>query len=574
MNLSKSNYQIHFYFFLLIVIDYLISIICFGQIILEPGDLLDSQVVTDHIISNIYKGDTASLNYFLSGEIKWYYLEQLFYPTNILHYVLDDKLFYFTNAILKRLLAYYFFYLLAKSLCISKFNSALGGVLYTILLSYDQKMQMGIAMPFLPYILYLLLNKDTLSKKHYFILFLVGLNSSLIYDIFALFFLIPLSFLLNNKNKNFSIYLQIFSVIFISATLSNIHVVIGSILFDPIHREAITIISNAGLPYIKVFQNFFTYIGSKSLDSKSIEFIFDIPLFILSAATIILSLFSRQKNLKLLIFFIIFILIIRLITEPDIINNIFSDILHILKGYNFGRVIKIIPITFTLLFVLFIANLKYKNLKKFLYFTFFLSILSLQLKAPLPIISNFFLKENMHIEKFEKTKKVFLEKKYIQFFKIIFDKKSYNSKKADLDNSINETFDNYYQFENYEFIRNIVKDSRVMSVGLDPMIAVMNDIKVIDGYHAIYPLSYKIKFRKIIESELEKNIYLKNYYDGYGSRVYAFYNDKNNIMLNFQSAKTLGADYVISKFPIKNDDLKIICNKCNNSSHIFLYKIL
>ena len=37
-----------------------------------------------------------------------------------------------------------------------------------------------------------------------------------------------------------------------------------------------------------------------------------------------------------------------------------------------------------------------------------------------------------------------------------------------------------------------------MSVGLDPMIAVMNDIKVIDGYHSIYPLSYKIEFRKII----------------------------------------------------------------------------
>ena len=45
-------------------------------------------------------------------------------------------------------------------------------------------------------------------------------------------------------------------------------------------------------------------------------------------------------------------------------------------------------------------------------------------------------------------------------------------------------------------------------------------------------------------------------------------------MLNFQSAKILGADYVISKFPIKNTDLKIICYECNNSSEIFLYKIL
>ena len=180
----------------------------------------------------------------------------------------------------------------------------------------------------------------------------------------------------------------------------------------------------------------------------------------------------------------------------------------------------------------------------------------------------------MYIEKFTETKKFFLEKKYIQFSKIIFDKKSYTNKKTDFNSKIDKTFDNYYRFEDYTLIKNIVKDSRVMSVGLNPMIAVMNDIRVIDGYHSIYPLSYKIKFRKIIERELEKNIELKNHYDNWGNRVYAFYSDENNIMLNFQSAKTLGANYVISKFPIKNNELKIICSECNNSSDIFLYKIL
>ena len=113
-----------------------------------------------------------------------------------------------------------------------------------------------------------------------------------------------------------------------------------------------------------------------------------------------------------------------------------------------------------------------------------------------------------------------------------------------------------------------------MSVGLDPMIAVMNDIKVIDGYHNLYPLSYKFKFIKIIEKELEKNTDLKNYYDSWGSRVYAFYNNQNNIMLNFQAAKKIGADYVISKFPIENNELEKVCSECNGSNEIFLYKIL
>ena len=113
-----------------------------------------------------------------------------------------------------------------------------------------------------------------------------------------------------------------------------------------------------------------------------------------------------------------------------------------------------------------------------------------------------------------------------------------------------------------------------MSVGLDPMIAVMNDIKTIDGYHTVYPLEYKHKFRKLIERELENNYELKNYYDNWGSRVYAYYNDENNLMLDFKYGKILGADYVISRIPITHKDLKMICYKCNNSKHIFLYKIL
>ena len=567
MNLSKSNYQTHIYFISLIAIHYLISIIFIGQVIVEPHDNLDNLVVYDHVISKIYKGDIEKLNYFLSGEIKWYYLEKLFYPINILHYILNDKLFYFTNDILKKLFAYFSFYLLAKSLSVSRFNAALGGVLYSTFVYI--KMPVGIGLSFLPYILYLLLNKNTLNKKHYLFLFLIGLNSSLIQDFFSFIFLIPFSLLLFTKNKNLNIYLQIFSIILISSILANIHLIIGSTVGGPVHRE-IWDLKNADIitSFILSFKSFFFANLANPL------FIFYTPLNFLSVLLLTFSLFSEQKNIRIIFFFIVFILILRSILDYNLVDNIFIGIFDVLKGYNFERVDRIIILAYALLFVLFITSLKNKNFKNFLYFISLLSILAIQLKTPLPRIGQYFLKKNMQTEQFIEAKKVFLEKKYIEFFDIVTNKKNFNNKKTSLNVSIDKTFDNYYKFKDYAFIKNIVKNSRVMSVGLDPMVAVMNDIKVIDGYHTIYPLNYKIKFRKIIEKELEKNILLKNYYDDWGSRVYAFYNDKDNIMLNFQSAKTLSADYVISGFPIENKELKIICYKCNNSDHIFLYKIL
>ena len=412
MNFSyKTNYT-HLFFISLLAVHYVIPLIFFGQITVNTHDNLDGGVVYDHIISKIYKGDIESISYFLSGEIKWYYFEELFYPINILHYFLNDKLFYFTDDILKKLLAYFSFYLLAKSLNNTKFNSALGGILYTTLVVIENPLGLGLHL--LPYILYLLVNKNSLSRKHYFFLFIIGLNSSLIQDIFSFVLLIPLAFLLRNKNKNLNIYLQVLSVIIISSILSNIHLVIGSILSGPIHREAWSAGNNMILPFLEAFKNFFIY-G----DPKNAMFIFYVPLISLTTLIFILSLFSKQKKIRLLLFFIIFILILKSLVHHNLIDNILIGIFEILKGYNFQRLDRIILITFTLLFILFISNLKYRNLKKFLYFIAFFSIFSLQLKTPLPIISQYLLKENMHIEKFKKTKKAFLEKEYIQFFGII-----------------------------------------------------------------------------------------------------------------------------------------------------------
>jgi hypothetical protein len=564
--LLKKNY-FHLFFLTLLFFHYLFSLIFVGQVIIDPHDTLELHSVYDHIISKIYKGNVDSVNYFLSGKLNWYYLENIFYPINILHYFLNDKFFYFTNDILIKLFAYFSFYLLAKSFCIPRFTCALGGLLYSIIIF--TKIPFGFALPFLPYILYLLLNKDSLNKKHYFALFLIGLHTSIMRDGLALIFLLPLSFLLRNKRKNLNIYIQVLSIILIIPMLSSTHLIIGSILSDPIHRTVLVIRTDIVTSFLDAF-NFFL-IGFRSTDPL---LFFNVPLNILYTLLFALSLFSNEKKIKLLFFFIISILIIQSIVGSNLINIFFIGIFDIFKGFNFRRIDRVLPLAFTLLFIFFIFKLNNKNLKRLLYFVSIISILSIQLKTPLSQIVKYILQKNMYVDKFDEAKNKILENNYTSGFKIIFNKNNYTNNEIDFNDSVSKTFDNYFKFDDYAFIRNIVKKSRVMSVGLDPMIAVMNDIKVIDGYHTVYPLHYKIKFRKIIEKELETNSVLKNYYDDWGNRVYALYNDEHNIMLNFQAAKTLGADYIISKFPIKNNELKIVCYKCNNSNRLFLYKIL
>ena len=567
MNLSNKTNYVHLFFISFLAVHYVIPLIFIGHVVINIHDNLDIGVVYDHIISKIYKGDVESISYFLSGEIKWYYLQKLFYPINILHYVLNDEFFYFTNDILKKLLPYFSFYLLAKSLKITKFNSALGAILYSTIINIHTPL--GFGLPLLPYILYLLINKNSLDKKHYLVLFLIGLNSSLVQDIFSFILLIPLSLVLRKKNFNLDIYIKVFSVIIIAIVLSSLHLIIGSLSEIAIHRVDFALRHDLIFSFIDSLKGVFF-----GLQFNNFIFIFKIPLIILLAILLTTSFFSKKKNMKLIFYFIIFILFLKSIFGSNLIDNFFIGALNILKGFNFTRVDKILPLAFALLFILYISILKNKNLKKFLYVLSFFSVISVQLMTPLPEIGQYFLKNNMQLNKFRETKKSILENNYTQAFKLIFNAKNYINDEIRFNYTTNKTFDNYYKFKDYNFIKNIVKNSRVMSVGLDPMVAVMNNIRVIDGYHTIYPLNYKIKFRKIIERELENNIKLKNYYDNWGSRVYAFYSDQNNLMLNFQHAKKLGADYVISKFPIKNSELKMVCYKCNNSNQIFLYRIL
>ncbi len=69
----KKKTNLHLLFLFILSLYYLIPYFSLGQLIVNPHDILDSEVVYRHIIGKIYRNDFESVNLFLAGEIKWYF---------------------------------------------------------------------------------------------------------------------------------------------------------------------------------------------------------------------------------------------------------------------------------------------------------------------------------------------------------------------------------------------------------------------------------------------------------------------------------------------------------------------
>ena len=553
------KYKFHLLFILLFV-EYFFPYFLTGNIFIDPHDNLDGVAVYNKIIAQSYKDGFDKFKIFLGGELNWYNFDRVFNPLIFVYYLFDFKTAYFVEKLIFKLIGFFSFLSLSKKLNFHKINQLISSVIYITLVNYHYISSIVILA--LPYILKLAISEKNIKLKNYLILFFIGLNSSLIFDLFSLiliFFILPI--------KNIHKYFKIQIILLLAMVLVNWQLIFSITSEQVMHRFEFRNSNTIFETLTATIKDFFL------LNYNNSFYFLDLIYSIFFLICLILSLKSKKKIIFKLLYILIFthilIFIVRLISFKD--HNFY--ILNIFNLINFERISRIQPLIITILFA-YLFEIKKKFFQSSLIISSLFLIIISQTKLTFIHLTKVFIYKNFEYQSIEYLKILIIKKDYKELYLNILKNIQEGYKKKNSVYMSSNTFDNYYNFQDYKIIKKIVGEKRVISIGLDPLIAVANDIPVVDGYHNLYPLSYKKKFRKIIKQELQYNQGLKNYFENWGNRVYVFYNNQEKLNINFEEARNIGADFVISKFIIKSKFLKKICEKCNNNSKLNLYKIL
>lgn len=529
-NLNLDKNKIHCIFLFILALNYLIPYFLFGNITLFSLDALDSEIPYNNVIGKILGGDFESIKIFLNGEISISYLRRIFHSYSFLYSILNLELAYWTIDVLVKFTSYISFYCLAKKINKNFFVSSLIACLYA---SSNLPTHEGFGLAIFPYLIYLMIFKKHLKYKHYFIIVFFGLNTDFIFTAFALPSFILLILIIIGKERYMHVF-KIFSLFIIPMIVSNINLFYLNFQEIDLHRVEFIRKSNSLTGSII----FFIKSLSNLPTSWDFSFFKKLPYTLFYVPVIFFSFLSKDKNVRKILFVLICTAILLTLIKSEHIGNFINQHTGLIRKLSWSYMTQSYNLLFCLL-AIFLLN--FNNIRSKVIFLFIcLSVLLFQM--------------NSTVVPFYKQK----------VLKTINYKNIY-------------TFRGYYNFYNFEKIQKTVKEKRVMSVGLDPMIATIHNIYVIDGYHSIYPLSYKKKFRKIIEPELNANKTFKEYYDDWGSRIYTTLYEPfniNKIEFNYAFAKKLGAEFIISKYKISSNKIELIYNDCLSKKGICLYKIL
>jgi len=118
------------------------------------------------------------------------------------------------------------------------------------------------------------------------------------------------------------------------------------------------------------------------------------------------------------------------------------------------------------------------------------------------------------------------------------------------------TWEQFHAQEIFQQIHNehpeIKKNGRVGCLGFYPAIAQFNGYSTVDSYQNNYALSYKARFRKIIEGELDRSPSLREYFDAWGGRCYLVSRQLTNLNAPLRGLYVPNPDIKIKDFRFSN----------------------
>ena len=283
-----------------------------------------------------------------------------------------------------------------------------------------------------------------------------------------------------------------------------------------------------------------------------------IVIMLSSIISFLLTFRNKMSRLNLLFIILSILLICILYGFYDWFVYYFGNIISVFKYYNFSRFTFMLSILWLLLFAI---NLKQiaNNRNFHLYIS-----LALLFQIGLTIDVNKEYKMNLKLLLGRNIE----EPNYSEFFA----EKLFSRIKLHINRRENEY--------------------RIINIGMHPSISQFNGFYTIDGYQNSYDLQYKIKFRQIIENEINKNFQLREYFDRWGNRCYLFVDELgksflygkinrkeiNNLQLNTFPLKCMGGEYILSAVKINNYDQNNLSYEGKFSDtraywDVYLYKI-
>ncbi|QWC98989.1 hypothetical protein G6728_01750 [Polynucleobacter paneuropaeus] len=540
-------------FFLILGTRYLASYLMWGDFYVHQHDNLDSDIVYNKVIGDFYRSgfDPNVFNIFLNGTLKWYYFIRVLQPIILVYAIFTAKTAYFLTEVFVTSAAYFSMLSFLGTRAMQIKTASLFSMLFAFSLSYTTY---GLGVACFPYILKQISTPQNLDCKTIFWVACIGVNSLLAMHV--IFY--PALFLLAGRLCQIKVYysraLIVLAIMLLASSLTSSGLIFAQFDGIPTHRS-LWVPDSFGLA------GGIGALGLQVLTLNDYYHSYITPIFY-CVPLILVGLLSQNRAIK----------------KNAIFLAIFFGLVHFLRIYGsllwlYMGPLKSIQLDrlglFSGIFLIIYSERVYKSYTS--YYLKWLLILMLGIYSIYAFSDKTgtinFLKGSLSIDLKARIKEMIHESRYLAIPNIVF-------KDVGLfeGNEYKQmTFGNYYRESEYECIKSFTGNSKAISIGIDPMIAVFNGIPVIDGYHNLYPASYKQKFRVVIENQIHGTPNLQ-YYDDWGSRVYSFAQAGDAINLNFSEAKKIGADFVIAHFPISHNAIEQISLSCD-AKDLFLYKI-